>query len=152
MRKETIRAIVDIIVAENKNIIILEEEYWDETIDTKWHVARYENRHNELVYKIIDNRIFVDSKPLKIHDYIIDINGILRIADGHPLGSEFPYCVNGAGRLIVDESGIIKYIDNWSGHYKPTEQEFNNSLKFLNNLTIERKYIWDHSLFPIFPV
>ena len=57
-----------------------------------------------LFIKYKDNRIFIDSKPLQIHDYIIDINGILRIADGHPLGSEFPYCVNGAGRLIVDES------------------------------------------------
>ena len=85
----------------------------------------------------------------QLNDYIIDMNGILRIGIGwkHNCYTEFPYCVLGAGRMIVGRDGIIHYIDNHSGHYRPTEEEFNNSLKYLDHLTIAHKYVWDYSWF-----
>ena len=166
MKKETIRAIVDIIVAENKEIIVLKEEYWNEVIDSKWLESRHKNRHNEIDYRVVHNKLFLyvhkDENDImasgpwnrrgvnydnQLNDYIIDMHGILRIGIGwkHNCYTEFPYCVLGAGRMIVGRDGIIHYIDNHSGHYRPTEEEFNNSLKYLDHLTIAHKYVWDYS-------
>ena len=59
MKKETIRAIVDIIVAENKEIIVLKEEYWNEVIDSKWLESRHKDRYNEIDYRVVHNKLFL---------------------------------------------------------------------------------------------
>ena len=38
--------------------------------------------------------------------------------------------VHGAGRIKIIQNKIV-YIDNWSGHYRPTLSEFSNTLSLL---------------------
>lgn len=61
-------------------------------------------------------------------DYILDVNNKFYIGLGHYfLIRNAPY-VLAAGSLSVNTLGLLSYIDNKSGHYQPTPDEFTKSL------------------------
>ncbi len=63
-------------------------------------------------------------------DFILDKNNNLIIGSIHKLLSNCESFVHGAGRIKIIQNKIV-YIDNWSGHYRPTLSEFYNTLGLL---------------------
>lgn len=65
-------------------------------------------------------------------DYILDINQRLHIGLSHYYLIKNAPMVLGAGSLKINKSGKVYYIDNKSGHYQPTKEQFNQSIILLN--------------------
>lgn len=75
--------------------------------------------------RIYFKRVFPYHQKL---DYILDVNNKFHIGLGHYfLIRNAPY-VLAAGSLSVNTLGLLSYIDNKSGHYQPTPNEFTKSL------------------------
>lgn len=93
--------------------------------------------------KISENRIYgatplPPSTPLyRQYNYVITLEGDLRLGIGHFHLSGNAGNVLGAGRLKVNNEGKIFWIDGSSGHYRPTNSQLDNSVQMLrdNNLT-----------------
>jgi hypothetical protein len=84
---------------------------------------------------IIDNRNIYPSYEgcfNKSLDYILDINQRLHIGLSHYYLIKNAPTVLGAGSLKINKSGKVYYIDNKSGHYQPTKEQFNQSIILLN--------------------
>ena len=79
-------------------------------------------------------------------DFVIMPNYELRIGLKHFWMADAATFVYGAGRMIVSREGDVEYIDNHSGHYTPTEEQFKRSLKLLDYINIKHTYtrtIWE---------
>lgn len=84
-------------------------------------------------YFLDKNRItFIDDQPYnqKI-DYIINDDSLLLFGKGHFKLNEKKDSLLMAGEIIINKKGKITYINNNSGHYQPTEEEFKS---FFNEL------------------
>lgn len=78
-------------------------------------------------------------------DFVIMPDYELRIGIKHFWMADESTFVYGAGRMIVSREGDVEYIDNHSGHYTPSEEQFQKSLKLLDYLNIKHSYtrtIW----------
>ena len=73
-------------------------------------------------------------------DYIIMSDGELRIGMKHFWLADTASFVYGSGRMIVSIEGDIEYIDNHSGHYPPSAEQFQKVLKLLDYLNIKHTY------------
>lgn len=72
---------------------------------------------------IQDNVILIDGQPANFKDdYVILLDGELRIGMGHYYLSEYANEVINAGQIGI-ENGKITYLSNWSGHYCPTKDD-----------------------------
>lgn len=78
---------------------------------------------------------------IKEVDFIIDINGNLKVGRGHShLANEAD--VQAAGKLKVDASGNVRKITNESGHYTPTVEQAKNYEQIFNSAGIKTKNAW----------
>ena len=70
------------------------------------------------------------------YDYIVMSDGTLIIGISHYNLSNKSEVVKSAGELMINENGKIKYLNNNSGHYKPSTQHLQKFVKILsdNNL------------------
>ncbi len=57
---------------------------------------------------------------------------------GHYFLSKMADNVKTAGKIGIDD-GKITYLDNWSGHYRPSGQDLLNSANFFNRLNLVGK-------------
>lgn len=73
-------------------------------------------------------------------DYIIMSDGELRIGQKHFWLADTASFVYGSGRMIVSIEGDIEYIDNHSGHYPASAEQFQKVLKLLDYLNIKHTY------------
>lgn len=99
---------------------------------------------------IQDQKInIVDSefKPNEIYDFVVLEDGTLMIGFSHyKLAGKSEY-VKAAGELSVNEKGKINYLNNESGHYKPTKedllrivQKFKEKNIISQNLKVQPRY------------
>lgn len=65
-------------------------------------------------------------------DFIVTTERKLLIGLKHYWLADEATFVYGAGRLIVSQDGAVEYIDNHSGHYKPTELQFYKTLELMS--------------------
>lgn len=63
-----------------------------------------------------------DLKPNTKYDFLIMINGELIIGSQHYKMSKKAQKIKVSGELILDNNGKIKYLNNESGHYKPSKE------------------------------
>lgn len=84
-------------------------------------------------YKIIDKYILFHNSSYygQLLDFIIDQNYKLILGDFHLYLADNSEWVYGAGRMRINTNGIICYIDNWSGHYQPSVEEFELICKYI---------------------
>ncbi len=90
-----------------------------------------------IAFEIIDNVILSDNQALNMRcEYVILLNGELRLGEGHYYLSERAEQVLNAGTMGI-ENGKIIHLDNWSGHYQPDKIDLINAQKFFeqNQLT-----------------
>ena len=67
--------------------------------------------------------ILIDGQLANIEDdYVILLSGELRIGEGHYYLSEYADEVTNAGQIGI-ENGKVTYLNNWSGHYRPTKDD-----------------------------
>lgn len=88
-------------------------------------------------FSIQNNIIKVADKPANFDcDYVILLNGELRMGKSHYYLSEMADEVLSAGRLGI-ENGKIEFLDNWSGHYNPNMDDLTDASNFFvtNHLT-----------------
>jgi len=72
------------------------------------------------------------------YDFVINKNNELKLGCKHNYLADYDAWVFGAGRIKIDEFGNVLEIDNFSGHFLPTEKQFYSFLKFFekNNIQI----------------
>jgi len=90
-----------------------------------------------ITFEIVDNVILSENQPLNIRcEYVILLNGELRLGEGHYYLSERAEQVLNAGTMGI-ENGKIIHLDNWSGHYQPDKVDVINAKNFFeqNQLT-----------------
>ncbi len=81
---------------------------------------------------IIDNRLIIASSFRNIWlDFVVTINGELKIGKGHYKLAQKATAVIMAGELLINDEGLIAAINNNSGHYQPSSYSF---LKFIECL------------------
>ena len=79
-------------------------------------------------------------------DFVLMSDNELRIGLKHFWMADTAPFVYGAGRMIVSREGDIEYIDNHSGHYTPSAEQFQKTLKLLDYLSIKHSYtrtVWE---------
>ena len=81
-------------------------------------------------FEIQDDKFLQEGEPLNFQgDYVILLNGELRIGDSHYYLSERAKQVLSAGCIDI-ENGKITYLDNWSGHYSPNKKDLIDAANF----------------------
>ena len=111
------------------NKILLFEEYitlpvediTDLEIDPDWRVPQVGSKRFD--YDVVDHK-FVFKVPHNVnemYDFVVTKDGKLLIGYGHYKLSKKQDIIKAAGRIKIDENGKINYIDNVSGHYRPTQ-------------------------------
>lgn len=78
---------------------------------------------------------------IKEVDFIIDVNGNLKVGRGHSHlanGAD----VQAAGKLKVDANGNVRRITNESGHYTPTAEQAKNYEQIFNSAGIKTENAW----------
>jgi len=79
-------------------------------------------------------------------DFVLMSDNELRIGLKHFWMADTAPFVYGAGRMIVSREGDVEYIDNHSGHYTPSAEQFQKTLKLLDYLSIKHSYtrtVWE---------
>lgn len=72
---------------------------------------------------IQNQMILIDGQPANIKDdYVILLDGELRIGTGHYYLAEYTDEVINAGQIGI-ENGKVVYLNNWSGHYCPNKND-----------------------------
>lgn len=83
---------------------------------------RYKIKH-----RIIKGKIFCGLKHTDtLLDFILDNKLNLILGRYHLYLANNNDYVYAAGRVKIDNFGYISYLDNWSGHYRPTYLDFIN--------------------------
>ena len=105
--------------------------------------------------EVKDNKIFLGdalwdesgwNAKYDLLDFVVMPDGELRIGLKHFWMADTAPFVYGAGRMIVSREGDIEYIDNHSGHYTPSAEQFQKTLKLLDYLSIKHSYtrtVWE---------
>jgi hypothetical protein len=111
------------------------------------HFARKDERFRELMLVPMDGLLYLSSGALcntKWNAYALDLYGNLLIAKANrswvhgQSGAQFNHSTLAAGRDVICageiriEQGLIKYISNESGHYKPTAAQLVNAILALS--------------------
>jgi len=105
---------------------------------------KYETIIKDGRVEIISN----DFKPYYLYDFVVDVDGNLYIGTSHYKLSNKAEIIKAAGELKINDSGKIIYLNNQSGHYKPTKQHLDSILKIFkeydltqNDLEVQYKFI-----------
>lgn len=85
------------------------------------------------VIEVLDDRF----EPNKLYDYIVDGEGNLIIGDGHYKLTKKAKTIKAAGEIKVDNLGKVTYLNNESGHYKPTRTDLNNIVNKFKELKLQ---------------
>ena len=109
----------------------------------------YKDDYHLLRVRLRDKRLslerYIGYKDIRMDlmDFILMPDRRLILGMKHYLMSNFATFVYGAGRMIVSEAGEVEYIDNFSGHYRPTPHQFKSTMEILNQmLVINRVNVW----------
>lgn len=79
----------------------------------------------KIKYRILNKKIILNKKHAnKLLDFIIDEKFNIVLGHYHLYLSNNKDYVYGAGRIMIDELGFVSYLDNHSGHYKPSYKDF----------------------------
>lgn len=92
-----------------------------------------------LDYDIINNKVIIYSdefKPNHLYDFVVLRDGTLLIGKMHYKLSNKSKLIKSAGELKIDETGKICYLNNQSGHYKPSARNLENITKKFKELNI----------------
>lgn len=93
---------------------------------------------------IVDSKIVLDSREANYDlDFVIMLNGELRVGKGHYYLSDMAEEVIAAGQMGV-KNGKIEYLDNWSGHYQPSKTNLLETAKIFreNNLAADNLQLY----------
>lgn len=91
-------------------------------------------------YELKDNSVkFLDEDfiPYELYDFVVSLDGELLIGRSHFKLAKKAGKIKAAGELKIDDNGKIIYINNESGHYKPTKEH----LRDIYNLFKEMKLV-----------
>ena len=106
-------------------------------------VGKFSTVLNDDSIEILNNKF----EPNKLYDFIVDVNGNLKIGGGHYRLSQKASNVKAAGEIKVDKYGKIIYLNNESGHYEPTKEDIQaiaDEFKKMNltspNFELEKRY------------
>lgn len=76
-------------------------------------------------------------------DFIINNDGELHIGKGHYKLNHKAKTLRGSGRLRINEQFKVDYLDNDSGHYPTTKQEFERIAKvFIKSKLCSETFEW----------
>lgn len=78
--------------------------------------------------------------PNKLYDFIITSDGLMRIGQGHFRLSDKSNDILGAGEIAINNNGIISYLNNESGHYKPSKDDTYQIYKLFKDMSLTSKY------------
>lgn len=91
-------------------------------------------RPGKILYKLRNGKIDIHKEnENELLDFILDKNNNLILGSLHKLLSNLGSFVHGAGRIRISDNKII-YIDNYSGHYRPTLSEFYFTLFLMDKI------------------
>ncbi len=82
--------------------------------------------------KIIDPEF----KPNEIYDFVVTLDGELLIGKEHFKLAKKAGKIKAAGELKINELGKIIYLNNESGHYKPTKEHLRNIYNLFNKMQL----------------
>lgn len=75
-------------------------------------------------------------------DFVVTKEGNILLGMKHYWMCEEQTFVYASGRLILNGSGGIEYIDNYSGHYPNDEKQFIHSMRFFESVKIHHLKAW----------
>lgn len=119
----------------------------DLNIDPEWRVPQVGSKNLEYD---VDNHIFLFKTPHNVdelYDFIITTKGELYIGIGHYKLAKKEDVIKAAGSLKINNEGKINYIDNTSGHYRPTKNKLNEVYELFKSMNllsddVEINYKW----------
>jgi len=82
--------------------------------------------------KILDDEF----KPYELYDFVVTVDGELIIGISHFKLSKKAGKIKAAGELKIDDNGKIIYLNNESGHYKPTKKHLEEIHKLFNDMKL----------------
>lgn len=96
----------------------------------------------KIKHRILNKKIILNKKHTnKLLDFIIDEKYNIALGHYHLYLSNNKDYVYGAGRVMINESGFISYLDNHSGHYRPSYEEFSKIKQyFISNFQCYLNY------------
>lgn len=104
-------------------------------IKKRFHV--FKKNFHKVKFCVLDGKLLLERNyKSNIYDFVINQNKELIIGCKHNFLCECDAWVYSTGRLKLDSCGNILEIDNWSGHFCPTAEEFNDSLALFKELNI----------------
>lgn len=115
--------------------------------DTKRFRKSQQNRYPNEIQQgksfdfVLENGQVKIRDGIKEVDFIIDVNGNLKVGRGHfhlANGAD----VQAAGKLKVDANGNVRRITNESGHYTPTAEQAKNYEQIFNSAGIKTENAW----------
>ena len=127
------------------------QRYWDEGVSEVFEsgseIQTIHNRFpNEIQsgrwfnYSIGNGKIYLENGIQEV-DFVIDMNGNLRLGRGHSAlanGAD----VQAAGTIKINSQGYVRSITNELGHYTPTVTQGETFPSLLNQLGIRTKNAW----------
>lgn len=93
-------------------------------------------------YELQDNSVKVlddEFIPFELYDFVVTIDGDLFIGKSHFKLARKAGKIKAAGELKIDDNGKIIYINNESGHYKPSKEHLKNIYKIFNKMKLTSK-------------
>jgi hypothetical protein len=74
--------------------------------------------------------------PFELYDFVVLEDGTLLIGLSHYKLAKKAESVKAAGELKVNEEGKIIYINNESGHYRPTKNDLQNIISIFKEMEV----------------
>lgn len=108
----------------------------DLEIDPDWRVPQVGSKKFD--YDVIDNKFefHVPHDPNEFYDFIVTHKGDFMIGVGHYKLAKKADLIKGAGRIKINEAGKISYIDNESGHYRPSHMHLEEMAAVLKSMDL----------------
>lgn len=108
----------------------------DLPIDPEWRVPQVGSKKFD--YDVVDNKFVFHVPPdtEELYDFVITFDGQLLIGVGHYKLAKKADMIKGAGSLKINDEGKISYINNTSGHYRPSKMQLEEIAKVLIDLDL----------------
>lgn len=100
-----------------------------------------ESQSGKVFEHVLENGQIKIRDGIREADFIIDINGNLKVGRGHAFlsnGSD----VQAAGKIKIDSFGNVRRITNESGHFAPNVEQAKNYEEIFNSLGVRTQNSW----------
>ena len=90
-------------------------------------------------YELKDNTVKIldqEFKPYELYDFVVTLEGELLIGKEHFKLAKKAGKIKAAGELKINELGKIIYLNNESGHYKPTKEHLRDIYNLFNKMQL----------------